>query len=95
MHVDKTILSNLKRDRDVVAAALSVVPGLGHIYKGYYAVGLAILVLGAPLMIWIGVLLSLATIGVGLITPAIAWGLVATDAYYRKNRRRHHWFGVL
>ena len=95
MHVDRAILIQVKRDRDVLAAALSIVPGLGHIYKGYYTAGLAILLLGVPVGVWAGVLLSLATLGVGLLVPAAAWALVATDAYLRKNHRRHHWLGVL
>ena len=95
MHVDRTILNNLKHDRDVLAAASSIVPGLGHIYKGYYAEGLMVLLLGAPICLWAGILLSLATAGVGLLLPMAAWVLVGTDAYFKKNHRRHHWFGVL
>lgn len=95
MHVDKAILNQVKLDRDILAAALSIVPGLGHIYKGCYAMGLAILLLGVPIGLWAGILFSLATAGVGLLLPACLWAIVVTDAYYRKNRRRHHWFGVL
>lgn len=95
MHLDKTTIDNLKRDRNILAASLSIVPGLGHIYKGCYGAGFAILLLGAPLCLWIGILLSLATAGVGLLFPLGVWAAVVIDAYFRKNHRRHHWFGIL
>jgi len=95
MNLDRTTVVNLRRDRNVIAAVLSIVPGLGHIYKGHYGPGLAILLLGVPIGIWVGVLLSLATAGVGLLLPLCAWGMVAMDAYAEKDRRRHHLMGVL
>jgi hypothetical protein len=95
MHVERELLNNLKHDRNILAAGLSAIPGLGHIYKGYYAEGAVILLLGAPLCVWAGLLLSLATAGVGLLLPLAVWVLVGTDAYFKKNHRRHHWLGVL
>jgi len=91
MNFDRTTLKRLKKERDLAAAALSIVPGAGHIYKGHYAAGLAILLLGVPLALWVGLLLSLATAGVGLLLPLTAWAIVAMDAYYESNHRRHHW----
>ena len=95
MHIDRALLNQIKHERDIIAAGLSVIPGLGHIYKGYYVPGLIVLLLGIPVIIWIGVLLSLATAGIGLVVPFGAWVMVAIDAYCKKNRRKHHWFGVL
>lgn len=75
------------RKRNIVAAALSVVPGLGHIYKGHYAAGALTMVLGPPLAIWVGILLSLATLGLGLIVPVGFWVWVAFAAFYEGDRR--------
>ena len=46
--------------------------------------------LGAPLTLWMGMLLALATAGVGLILPLIGWGIVAIDAFYEDDRRKVH-----
>jgi hypothetical protein len=44
-----------------IAALLSIIPRLGHIYKGHYEAGLLWMFLGMPFTIWIGIILSLAT----------------------------------
>ncbi len=88
--------AEMTREHDVMAAASSVLlPGLGHIYKGHYAAGAAILLMGAPLSLWVGVLLSLATLGVGLLIPILFWASVAVCAYYAPDNRKHHPFNVL
>ena len=75
-----------------IAAMLSILmPGLGQIYKGHYGEGLLWLFLGMPFAIWAGILLGLATAGVGLLLPLICWAALAIHAYYEKDRRRHHW----
>jgi len=95
MNTDRETLKILRRDRNVIAAALSVIPGLGHIYKGHTGEGLVILLLGVPLAFWVGILLSLATMGAGLLVPIAAWAVVVMDAYIEKDCRKHHWFGVM
>ena len=76
-----------------LAAFLSIIlPGLGQIYKGHYEAGLLWLVLGMPIAVFIGILLGLATGGVGLIFPVACWAALAVDAYYEKDLRVHHWF---
>ena len=78
---------------NVIAAALSaVLPGLGQLYKGHVASGLLWMLVGMPLAIWIGILLSLATVGLGLVIPILCWVALAVDAYYEVDlrRRRHH-----
>ena len=50
---------------DLVALLLSVVPGLGHIYKGHKLVGF-LLILGAPLAVALSALAATATAGFGL-----------------------------
>ncbi len=78
---------------NVIAAALStVIPGLGQVYKGRYTPGLLLMFVGMPLAIWIGILLSLATAGLGLLLPVLCWVAQAVDAYYEVDlrRQRHH-----
>ena len=55
-----------KVDRNKVAAAMSVVPGLGHLYKHHYLQGLGLLVIGNVLILFISGLLSLGTFGLSL-----------------------------
>lgn len=76
--------------RDEVALALSVIPGLGHIYKGYKGQGFLLMLAVTPAMIWIGALLALATVGVGLIVPALYWVGVAAHAFLIEDHRKHH-----
>ena len=73
-----------------IAALLSIVPGLGHIYKGHYEAGLLWMFLGMPIATFIGILLGLATAGVGLIFPILCWVALAWDAYNEEDRRHHH-----
>jgi hypothetical protein len=74
-----------------IAALLSIVPGLGHIYKGHLGAGLIWMFFGMPLAVWIGILLGLATAGVGLLFPIACWVGLAVDAYYERDLRKHHW----
>ena len=79
---------------NVIAAVLSaIIPGLGQIYKGHFESGFFWMILGMPLAVWIGVLLSLATAGLGLIIPVLCWVASVVDAYYEvdhRSRRHHH-----
>jgi hypothetical protein len=77
---------------NAIAALLSVVPGLGHIYKGHLAAGFIWMFFGMPVAIWIGILLGLATAGVGLLFPIVSWAALAFDAYNERDLRKHHWF---
>ena len=73
-----------------IAALLTIIPGLGHIYKGHYEAGLLWMFLGMPIAVWIGVLFGLATAGIGLLFPILCWVALAWDAYNEKDRRHHH-----
>ncbi len=84
----------LVKDRNVIAAVLSVVPGAGQIYKGHFASGL-IFLFSMPLVIVAGLLLALATGGVGLILPLLFWAWTGIDAYHEDDLRKRHWFGVM
>lgn len=91
-----TILAQPSKDvlnaENAIACVLTIVPGLGHIYKGHVAAGLIWMLIGMPLAIWIGILLGLATAGIGLFFPIACWAALAIDAYLEKDRRSHHWF---
>lgn len=75
---------------NMIASVLTIVPGLGHVYKSHFATGFLWMFLGMPLAIWIGILLGLASGGIGLFFPILCWAMLAIDAYYEKDRRRHH-----
>ncbi len=79
----------LRVARNDLAVILSLLPGLGHIYKGYYWQGLCLLLL-APMMIFTGLVTSLATLGVGLLLPVVYWIAVAVSAYHMVDHRKHH-----
>lgn len=79
----------LNRDRNIIAALLSILPGLGHVYKGEVAAGLVLMFFALPMTIWAGLLLALATAGLGLLVPVAFVGFVALDAFYLKDHRKH------
>lgn len=83
-------------DRNKIAALLSVVPGLGHLYKHHYLAGLGILIIGNVLAVFIAGLASLGTLGVSLIAvPAIWFAGVACSAYMATDEHGHHpWLHV-
>src|ERR1043166_9755021 len=82
----------LRRAEDKIAAVCSIIlPGLGQIYKGHVGEGLLWMLLGMPVAIWAGILLGLATGGIGLFLPLICWAALAIDAYYENDWRKHHW----
>lgn len=74
-----------------IAALLTIVPGLGHVYKGHYATGFIWMFIGMPVTVWVGILLSLATAGLGLLFPIACWAGLAFDAYCERDLRKHHW----
>ena len=54
-------------DRNKIAALLSIVPGLGHLYKHHHLAGFGIMTVGNVMMVFIALWLSLATLGLSLI----------------------------
>jgi hypothetical protein len=91
MHTLSTSLSKEeKHAHNEIAALLSIVPGLGHIYKGHYGIGLIWMFLGMPIAIFVGIISILGTAGVGLLFPIGCWAVLAYDAYRKKDRRHHH-----
>jgi hypothetical protein len=72
-----------RNPRDVAAAVLSLVPGAGHIFKGYVWPGVALAV-GTPLVVLLTVALNLFA---GWVLPLIFWPAIMMDAYFRKDRK--------
>lgn len=70
---------------DLVAVVLSVVPGLGHVYKGYRMLGL-LFVIGAFGAILLGALAATATAGFGLFLIPIYWFAVMFHVYSIEDR---------
>lgn len=74
-------------NRDLTAAYLSIVPGLGHLYKHNYVTGLGIMLLGTPLALFVAGLMSFATLGVSLVLlPPMWWGWAAWSAWDADDR---------
>jgi hypothetical protein len=46
-------------------------------------------------MFWVSALVSLATLGFGLVLLPGYWALVALNAYWEPDwRKGHHWLGI-
>ncbi len=84
--------STVRNARNDLAALLSLVPGLGHWYKGYRLMGLGILVVGLPLVFFVAGIMALATFGLSLFLPLLFWAFTAWHAYEIRDHNRHHWF---
>ncbi len=78
----------LQKSRNVIAAISSIIPGLGHIYKGHIKKGIAILTI-SPLFIWTGLILGFATAGLGLFAPIVYLAWVIWHAYSIEDLRNH------
>lgn len=83
-------------DRNMIAALLSVFPGLGHLYKHHYLAGFGILTAGNVLMVFITLWLAFATLGLALIlVPALWVAGVAYSAYMASDEHgMHPWLHV-
>jgi len=75
--------------RDRVALCLSVVPGLGHLYKGHWLLG-AILLLGSGFAIFACIVAATASAGWGLLLLPLYWVGVMMHAYFLEDRALHH-----
>jgi len=73
-------------NRDLTAAYLSVIPGLGHLYKHQYRTGILIMTVG-NIIAWLVIGLSaFATFLASAIVGPVLWiGWAAYDAYCAKD----------
>jgi hypothetical protein len=71
---------------DMVAVALSVVPGLGHIYKGYRVIGLLLIFIGTPMALGLALLIATGTAGFGFFLLPIYWIAVMVHVWAIPDR---------
>ncbi|MDQ3197844.1 MAG: hypothetical protein ABIR38_05695 [Chthoniobacterales bacterium] len=71
---------------DLVAFALSVVPGLGHIYKGYRLIGMLLIFIGNGFALGLSLLIATATAGFGFFLVFPYWLAVAIHAWAIADR---------
>jgi hypothetical protein len=71
---------------DAVAVMLSVIPGLGHIYKGHKLVGALIMFVGTPMAIAIAALTFTFTAGFGGLLLPLWWFGVMFHVYGIEDR---------
>lgn len=93
----KEILDAWRRvDRNKVAIGLSVIPGLGHLYKHHYLAGFGILTVGNVLVAFVSALLAFGTLGTSLLLIPAAWVAgIAAAAYMASDEHGHHpWLHV-
>lgn len=86
--VRQTDVPELKFE-DWCAAGLSIVPGLGHLYKGHLLPGALIFLVLGPIFLALVLVLAPATLGVSLLLPAVFVCLVAADAFHLPNAREY------
>jgi hypothetical protein len=72
--------------QDLVALLMSVVPGLGHLYKGHLVTGILFLV-GTVVAVLLCSLFATFTMGFGLLLLPLYWIWVMTEAYWIANLR--------
>lgn len=78
-------------DRNKVAALLSVIPGLGHLYKHHYMAGAGILTAGNVLMVFVALWLAFATVGLSLVIVPVLWFAgIAGSAYFATDEHGKH-----
>jgi TM2 domain-containing membrane protein YozV len=71
---------------DVMAILLSIIPGLGHIYKGHRVMGAVILFLITPLAIAFAVIAAMASAGWGILMLIPYWGAVMLHVWAIDDR---------
>lgn len=71
--------------RDTAALLLSIVPGLGHMYKGHTLIG-ALLMLGGAFAVFACGLIATATMGFGLLLIPLYWAGVMMQVYWIEDR---------
>jgi hypothetical protein len=71
---------------DAVAVMLSVMPGLGHIYKGHKLIGLMLMFAGTPIAVGLALLIATGTAGFGILVLPVYWFAVMVHVYAIQDR---------
>ncbi len=73
--------------RDWIACWSSLVPGLGHLYKGYVLMGGVIFFLVGPAVLLLALAVSPVTVGLSLLALPAFLAFVMLHAYRAQDRR--------
>lgn len=71
---------------DLVAVMFSIVPGLGHVYKGYRLIGVLLMFLGTPMAFGLALLIATGTAGFGFFLLPIYWIAVMINVWAIPDR---------
>lgn len=71
---------------DMVAVMLSILPGLGHIYKGYRLIGVLLLFVGTPVAVALALLIATGTAGFGFFLLPVYWIAVMVHVWAIPDR---------
>ncbi len=71
---------------DAFAVLLSIVPGLGHIYKGHTMLGLLLVFVATPMAIGLALLAATATAGFAVLLLPLYWLGVMFHVYGIEDR---------
>ena len=71
---------------DAIAVLLSVMPGLGHIYKGHKFIGMLLIFAGTPMAVGIALLIATGTAGFGIALLPVYWLAVMVHVYAVQDR---------
>ena len=71
---------------DAIAVMLSVLPGLGHIYKGHKFIGMLLIFIGTPMAVGIALLIATGTAGFGVGLLPVYWLAVMVHVYAIQDR---------
>ena len=71
---------------DAIAVLLSVMPGLGHIYKGHKLMGMLLIFAGTPMAVGLALLIATGTAGFGVALLPVYWLAVMVHVYAIQDR---------
>jgi hypothetical protein len=71
---------------DAFAVVLSVIPGLGHIYKGHTIVGLLLIFVATPMAVGLALLAATATASFAILLLPLYWIAVMIHVYGVEDR---------
>lgn len=71
---------------DAIAVLLSVLPGLGHIYKGHKFIGMLLVFVGTPMAVGLALLIATGTAGFGVALLPVYWLAVMVHVYAVQDR---------
>ena len=71
---------------DAFAVLLSIIPGLGHIYKGHKLIGMLLMFVATPMAVGLALLAATATAGFAVLLLPLYWLGVMFHVYGIEDR---------